>query len=211
MVEKITINLKTNKMRYLFLFLPLFSFAQDVVKDTVYIQKQGNIYYIIQQTTLSDSTVTGSKQILGDSATAIQSLVTDAERQSNTLAIHAKPLITKGKTVQRINYYNDLHVQISGKPVYFTTAQRDTAKFLGNWNLNFNGEIILGEIQLNNNNRLIFNPDNGKVYTISSNLLLSTFTNQITFSFNNIKYDLYKFANGKFSTIDGDVKLIKKE
>ena len=198
-------------MRYLFLFLPLFSFAQDVVKDTVYIQKQGNIYYIIQQTTLSDSTVTGSKQILGDSATAIQSLVTDAERQSNTLAIHAKPLITKGKTVQRINYYNDLHQQISGKPVYFTTAQRDTAKFLGDWTLVFNGENILGEIQLNNAKRLIFNPDNGKVYTISTNLLLSTFTNQITFSFNGVRYDLYKFANGKFATVDNDVKLIKKE
>ncbi len=118
-------------MRYVLLFLPLFSFAQDVVKDTVYIQKQGNIYYIIQQTTLSDSTVTGSKQILGDSATAIQSLVTDAERQSNTLAIHAKPIITKGKTVQRINYYNDLHVQISGKPVYFTTAHLKSSNAAG--------------------------------------------------------------------------------
>jgi len=26
-----------------------------------------------------------------------------------------------------------------------------------------------------------------------------------------VRYDLYKFANGKFSTIDGDIKLIKKE
>jgi hypothetical protein len=147
-------------MRYLFLFLPLFSFAQDVVKDTVYIQKQGNIYYIIQQTTLSDSTVTGSKQILGDSATAIQSLVT---------------------------------------------------KFVGDWKLNFNGEIIDGVIELNNNKRLIFNPDNGKVYSISTNLLLSTFTNQVSFAFNGVKYDLYKYADGKFATVDGDVRLIKLE
>lgn len=194
-----------------FLLLPFLALSQDVVTDTVYIQKQGNIYYIVTMTTFSDSTVTGNKQILGDSLTAIQSLVTDAERQSNTLAIHAKPLILKSKTVKRINYYNNLHQQISGRPVYVSTAIRDTTAFLGTWNLNFNGEIILGEIQLNNNNRLIFNPDNGKVYTISSNLLLSTFTNQITFSFNDVKYDLYKFANGKFSTVEGDVKLIKKE
>jgi hypothetical protein len=194
-----------------FLFLPLFSFAQDVVNDTVYIQKQGAIYYIVTMTTFSDSTVTGNKQILGDSLTAINALVTDAERQSNTIAIHAKPLILKAKSVKRINYYNNLHVQISGKPVYTSTAIRDTTAFKGDWNLNFNGEIILGKIELNNNNRLIFNPDNGKVYTISSNLLLSTFTNQVTFSFNGIKYDLYKFADGKFATVDGDVKLIKKE
>jgi hypothetical protein len=195
----------------LFLFLPLFSFAQDVVKDTVYIQKQGNIYYIIQQTTLSDSTITGSKQILGDSATAIQSLVTDAERQSNTIAIHAKPLILKAKSVKRINYYNDLHIQISGKPVYTSTALRDTTAFFGDWKLNFNGEIIDGVIELNVNNRLIFNPDNGKVYSIATNLLLSTFTNQVSFAFNGIKYDLYKYAMGKFATVEGDVKLIKME
>ena len=194
-----------------FLLLPFLALSQDIVSDTVYIQKQGNIYYIVTMTTFSDSTVTGNKQILGDSLTAINTLVTDAERQSNTIAIHAKPLILKGKAVKRINYYNNLHQQISGRPVYTSTAIRDTTAFLGTWNLNFNGEIILGEIQLNNNNRLIFNPDNGKVYTISSNLLLSTFTNQISFSFNGVKYDLYKFANGKFSTVEGDVKLIKKE
>jgi hypothetical protein len=194
-----------------FLFIPFLSFAQDVVTDTVYIQKQGNIYYIVTMTTFSDSTVTGNKQILGDSLTAIGALVTDAERQSNTIAIHAKPLILKAKSVKRINYYNNLHQQISGRPVYASTAIRDTTAFKGDWNLIFNGEIILGQIQLNVNDRLIFNPDNNKVYAISSNLLLSTFTNQITFTFNGIKYDLYKFANGKFATIEGDVKLIKKE
>ena len=199
------------KKIFFFLFLPFLALSQEVVTDTVYIQKQGNIYYIVTMTTFSDSTVTGNKQILGDSLTAINALVTDAERQSNTIAIHAKPLILKSKTVKRINYYNNLHQQISGRAVYVSTAIRDTTAFLGTWNLNFNGEIILGEIQLNNNNRLIFNPDNGKVYTISTNLLLSTFTNQISFSFNGVKYDLYKFANGKFSTVEGDVKLIKKE
>jgi hypothetical protein len=194
-----------------FLLLPFLALSQDVVNDTVYIQKQDSIYFIVTMTTFSDSTVTGNKQILGDSLTAIGALVTDAERQSNTIAIHAKPLILKGKAVKRINYYNSLHLQISGRPVYTSTALRDTTTFLGTWNLNFDGEIILGEIQLNNNNRFIFNPDNGKVYSISTNLLLSTFTNQISFAFNGVRYDLYKFANGKFATVDGEVRLIKKE
>ena len=193
------------------MLIPFLALSQEVVTDTVYIQKQGNIYYLVTMTTFSDSTVTGNKQILGDSLTAIKTLVTDAERQSNTLAIHAKPLILKGKAVKRINYYNNLHLQISGRPVYVSTAIRDSTAFLGDWTLVFNGENILGEIQLNANKRLIFNPDNSKVYTISSNLLLSTFTNQITFSFNGVKYDLYKFANGKFATVDNDIRLIKKQ
>jgi hypothetical protein len=63
-----------------FLLLPFLALSQDVVNDTVYIQKQGDIYYIVTMTTFSDSTVTGNKQILGDSLTAINALVTDAER-----------------------------------------------------------------------------------------------------------------------------------
>ena len=194
-----------------FLLIPFLALSQDVVTDTVYIQKQGNIYYLVTMTTFSDSTVTGNKQILGDSLTAINALVTDAERQSNTLAIHAKPLILKGKAVKRINYYNNLHQQISGRPVYTSTAIRDSTAFLGDWTLVFNGENIPGVIRINANDRYIFNPDKSKVYSITTNLLLSTFTNQITFSFNGVRYDLYKFANGKFATVDNDVRLIKKE
>jgi hypothetical protein len=189
----------------------LFSFAQDIDSDTVYVSKVGVNYYIITETRYTDGNIGYNKVMYGDSLETIKKFVTDAERQSNTIAIHAKPIITKAKSVQRINYYNDLHVQISGKPVYFTTAQRDTAKFIGDWRLNFNGEIIDGVIELNVNKRFIFNPDNGKVYSISTNLLLSTFTNQISFAFNGIKYDLYKYAEGKFATVDGDVRLIKME
>ena len=198
-------------MRYLLFLLPIFSFGQDVVNDTVYIKKQGDLYYIITQTEYSDSTITGNKELLGDSTEAINILIRKAEGQSTTLSLYAKPLILKGKAVKRINYYNNLHLQISGKPVYTSTALRDTLDFLGDWTLIFNGENILGEIQINNANRFIFNPDNGKVYSISTNLLLSTFTNQVSFAFNGVRYDLYKFANGKFATVENDVRLIKKE
>lgn len=198
-------------MKYLLIFLPIFSFAQDVVSDTVYIKKQGDLYYIITQTEYSDSTITGNKELLGDSLQAINTLIRKAEGQSTTLSLYAKPLILKGKAVKRINYYNNLHLQISGRPVYTSTALRDSTAFLGDWTLVFNGENILGEIQINNANRFIFNPDNGKVYSISTNLLLSTFTNQVSFAFNGVKYDLYKFANGKFATVENDVRLIKKE
>jgi hypothetical protein len=40
---------------------------------------------------------------------------------------------------------------------------------------------------------------------------LSTFTNQVSFAFNGVRYDLYKFGNGRFATVDGEVRLIKKE
>jgi len=203
--------LKINKMRYLFLILPLFSFGQQVASDTIFIRKIENTYYQVSQTKYSDNSVIENVQNLGDSINAINTITFDAIRFSNKIAEIARGYILRGKVDRQIKLENDLHVQISGKPVYFTTAQRDTAKFLGDWKLNFNGEIIDGVIELNVNKRLIFNPDNGKVYTISTNLLLSTFTNQISFNFNGVKYDLYKYADGKFATVDGEVRLIKLE
>jgi hypothetical protein len=198
-------------MRYLFLFFPLFSFGQQVVSDTIFIRKIESTYYQVSQTKYSDNSVIENVQNLGDSINAINTITFDAIRFSNKIAEIARGYILRGKVDRQIKLENDLHVQISGKPVYFTTAQRDTAKFIGDWKLNFNGEIIDGVIELNVNKRLIFNPDNGKVYTISTNLLLSTFTNQVSFAFNGIKYDLYKYAEGKFATVDGDVRLIKME
>jgi hypothetical protein len=198
------------KILFLFLF-PSMIYCQDVTSDTIFIRKTNNTYFVVKQTFFTDSSVIETVNNYGDSLAAIKRIVYLAENYSDKIAQIARGYIGRGKINQLIKLENDLHVQISGKPVYTSTAIRDTTAFKGDWNLNFNGEIILGKIELNNNNRLIFNPDNGKVYTISTNLLLSTFTNQITFAFNGIKYDLYKFANGKFATVDGDVKLIKTE
>ena len=198
-------------MKYLLLFFPLFSFGQQVVSDTIFIRKIESTYYQVSQVKYSDNSVIENVQNLGDSINAINFITYDANRFSDKIAEIARGYILRGKVERQIKLENDLHQQISGKPVYFTTAQRDTAKFKGDLKLNFNGEIIDGKIELNVNKRLIFNPDNGKVYTISTNLLLSTFTNQVSFAFNGIKYDLYKYAEGKFATVDGDVRLIKLE
>jgi hypothetical protein len=194
-----------------FILLPLFAYSQEVITDTVYVEKQRNLYYLVSITTFSDSTGNINKQLLGDSLQALQTFVYDAEKQVNAIAIYAAKIITGGKYKKRVQYFSNLHQQVSGKSIYVSTAKRDSTYMVGDWTLVFNGENILGKIQINNANRFIFNPDNGKVYSISTNLLLSTFTNQVSFAFNGVRYDLYKFANGRFATVDGDVRLIKKE
>lgn len=201
----------------LFLILfPCFCFAQGfitptLVKDTSYIVKVQGIYTLVDENIYSTGDTARTKQILGDSASASFFLLSQSENQSNIVADIIFPELNAKENKRKIAEYSRLYNSFNNRNVFAVTAIRDSAQMLGTWVLNFDGEKILGLIQLNNNNRLIFNPDNGKVYTISTNLLLSTFTNQITFSFNGVRYDLYKFANGKFSTIEGDVKLIKKE
>lgn len=198
------------KILFLFLF-PSLIYSQDVISDTIFVRKSNSTYFVVKQTLFTDSSIIETVDNYGDSLSAIKRIVYLADNYSDKIAQIARGYIGRGKINQLIKLENDLHLQISGKPVYTSTALRDTTAFLGDWTLNFNGENILGEIQINNANRLIFNPDNGKVYTISTNLLLSTFTNQISFGFNGVRYDLYKFANGKFATVDNDVRLIKKE
>ena len=198
------------KILFLVLF-PVLIYGQDVISDSIFVRKSNNTYFVVKQTLFTDSSIIESVENYGDSLSAIFRIIFTANNYSNKIAEIARGYIGRGKINQLIKLQNDLHLQISGRPVYTSTALRDSTAFLGDWTLVFNGENILGEIQLNAAKRLIFNPDNGKVYTISTNLLLSTFTNQVSFSFNNVKYDLYKFANGKFATVDNDVRLIKKE
>ena len=198
------------KILFLFLF-PSLIYGQDILSDTIFVRKSNSTYFVVKQRLFTDSSVIETVDNYGDSLAAIKKIVYIANEYSDKIAQIARGYIGRGKINQLIKLQNDLHLQISGKPVYSSTALRDSTAFLGDWTLVFNGENILGEIQINNANRFIFNPDNGKVYSISTNLLLSTFTNQVSFAFNGVRYDLYKFANGKFATVDNDVRLIKKE
>jgi hypothetical protein len=204
------------KNTLLLLFLPCICFAQGfirptLVKDTSYIVKVQGIYTLVDENIYSTGDTARTKQILGDSASASYFLLSQSENQSNIVADIIFPEVNAKENKRKIKEYTRLYNSFNNRNVFAVTAIRDTAEMIGIWNLIFDGEKILGQIQLNVNNRLIFNPDNGKIYTISSNLLLSTFTNQITFSFNDVRYDLYKFANGKFATVDNDVRLIKME
>jgi hypothetical protein len=198
------------KILFLLLF-PSLIHGQEVISDTIFVRKTNNTYFVVKQTFYTDSSIIENVDNYGDSLSAIKRIVYLADDYSYKIAQIARGYIGRGKINQLIKLKNDLHVQISGRPVYTSTAIRDSTAFVGDWRLNFNGEIIDGIIELNVNKRLIFNPDNGKVYSISTNLLLSTFTNQVSFAFNGIKYDLYKYADGKFATVDGDVRLIKLE
>jgi len=196
------------KILFLF-FFPSIIYGQDILSDTIFVRKNNNIYFIVKQTIYTDGSVIESVDNYGDSLSTVKKITAMADNYSDNIAQIARGYINRNKINRLIKLENDLHQQVAGKPVYFSTAIKDSIYYIGDWKLNFNGEIIDGVIELNNNKRLIFNPDNGKVYTISTNLLLSTFTNQISFSFNGVKYDLYKYADGKFATVDGEVRLIK--
>ena len=195
---------------FFFALLPCLATAQSILDDTVYTQRRGNLYYLVTQTMYEDSTVAYNSELLGDSTAALAALTTAAERNSNTLAIHAKPLILGAKQTKRIRLYSDLHQQISGRPVYSTTAARDTTTMVGRWQLNDTpGRIVLAAT-----GRLQFRPDTppaGRTYTITTNLVLRTFANYVGFTVGGEALDLYRVNEKRFSDIAGNWVLRKIE
>jgi hypothetical protein len=185
--------------------------AQTVLSDTVYLEKIGNVYYVTTTVTYENLTQNSNKQLLGDSAIAVSALLNLADFQVNDATYLVRQLITTENTRKRLNYYNSLHQQLTDKPLYTSSAKRDSSQLLGEWVLVIDGDATNGEIKFNVNERLVFNPSKDKSYIITQNLLLATVNNYISFTFNNVKYELYKYADGKFATVDGDVRLIKLE
>ena len=185
--------------------------AQTVLSDTVYLEKIGNIYYITTTVTYDNLTQTSNKQLLGDSAIAVPALLNYADFQVNDATYLVRQLVNTEKTRKRLNYYNNLHQQLTNKPLYTSSAKRDSSQLLGEWVLVIDGNATNGEIKLNTNERLVFNPSKDKSYIITQNLLLATVNNYISFTFNDVKYELYKIADNKYFSVDSSVKLIKKE
>jgi hypothetical protein len=185
--------------------------AQTVLSDTVYLEKIGNIYYITTTVTYDNLTQTSNKQLLGDSAIAVPALLNYADFQVNDAAYLVRQLVNTEKTRKRLNYYNNLHQQLTNKPLYTSSAKRDSSQLLGNWVLVIDGDATNGEIKMNVNERLVFNPSKDKSYIITQNLLLATVNNYISFTFNDVKYELYKISDNKYFSVDSSVKLVKKE
>ena len=184
--------------------------AQTVLSDTVYLEKIGNIYYITTTVTYDNLTQTSNKQLLGDSAIAVPALLNYADFQVNDASYLVRQLINTEKTRKRLNYYNNLHQQLTNTSLYTSSAKRDSFQLSGEWVLTIDGDATNGEIKFNVNERLIFNPSNNKAYLITQNLLLATVNNYISFTFNDVKYELYKIADNKYFSVDSSVKLIKK-
>jgi len=92
---------------------------------------------------------------------------------------------------------------------YNTNEVTDSAQYIGNWRLNIKGQITNGKVKINLNDKFIFDPNLNQ--PITTNLPLIIKSNLIRINVDGVKYLLIKNANGKYSTVDGDVRLIKLE
>jgi hypothetical protein len=92
---------------------------------------------------------------------------------------------------------------------YNTNEVTDSAQYIGNWRLNIKGQITNGKVKINANDKFIFDPNLNQPRT--TNLPLVIKSNLIRINVDGVNYLLIKYANGKFATVDKEVKLIKIE
>ena len=70
-------------MKYLFfIFIPIFSFSQEIKSDTMYLQKEGKNYFIVTEILYLDSTRSITKNLYGDSLQSIERLIYNSEKIS---------------------------------------------------------------------------------------------------------------------------------
>jgi hypothetical protein len=93
--------------------------------------------------------------------------------------------------------------------VFNTNEITDSSFYVGNYRLNINNVITNGKVKINSNEKYVFYPNLNQPRTV--NIPLNVKTNLIIINIDGIKYLLIKYANGKFATVDKEVKLIKIE
>lgn len=199
------------KILVILMLFPAVFFAQDILKDTTYIQGIDGKFYLVNQVIFSDQSEKSNKVLLGDSAQAMQRVVFDAERQVNAIAVHAKEFFNASRFRNKISNAIALHQAAFGKSLFLSTALRDSAQWVGNWRLVLDGAAYDGQIRLNNNQRLIFDPADGRGYTLTQNILLSTFANHVFFTVSGKRYDLYRINEKRLGCLENDSRLIRIE
>ena len=196
---------------FIIAILPAMLIAQESTPDSIYVEKNGNNYYIVKEAKYTDGNIEYSRTLYGDSSATASKFLQDAERQSNAIAIHARQILQAGRNATRIRLYSNLHNDVTGKSIFVATALRDSAQWLGNWRLVLDGVAYDGRIRLNANDRLIFDPADGRGYTLTQNIVLNTFANHVFFVVAGKRYDLYRINEKRLGCLENDSRLIKTE
>ena len=196
-------------MKYLLFLIPFNLCAQDIIWDTLFIDKIGQFYYLTSESKDENETILIKKQLIGDSLSAIEFLIKDAENQSSNMQMQVKFLQQGIRNRRKIQELNQLHQQITGQTIYFSTSKKYQSIYEGEYDLTINKVLVKGQIKINNNGRLIFAPFQEYRTIIANNFVINPLAGQVFFTLGGINYELYRINNNRFMNLDRDVILIK--
>lgn len=196
-------------MKYLLFLFPTIGISQEIVWDTAFIQKVNDSYYLTTETKDENETILIKKQLIGDSVSVIDFLIQDAENQSSNMQMQVKFLQQGIKNRRKIQSLNQLHQDLTGQNIYFSTSKKYHSIYEGEYDLSINKVLVKGEIKMNNNGRLVFAPLQEYRSIIANNFVINPLSGQVFFTVNGVNYELYRINNNRLMNLDRDVILVK--
>lgn len=196
-------------MKYLLFLIPVIGISQEIIWDTTFIQKVNESYYLTTETKDENETIFIKKQLIGDSVSVIDFLIQDAENQSSNMQMQVKFLQQGIKNRRKIQSLNQLHQDLTGQNIYFSTSKKYQSIYEGEYDLTINKVLVKGEIKMNNNGRLVFAPLQEYRSIIANNFVINPLSGQVFFTVNGVNYELYRINNNRLMNLDRDVILVK--
>jgi hypothetical protein len=186
-------------MKYLFLFLPFFSMAQQ----SIFVEKEIISEFNIRENNFIN--VRKSMQVWKDSVMISETYwrCVLSPNDPNTF-----------KVLGDYDDYFNLAIEAwkdipDSTGIYNTNEVTDSAQYIGSWRLNVKGQITNGKVKINANDKFIFDPNLNQPRTI--NLPLNIKTNLIRINVDGVKYLLIKNESGKYISNDNTVRFVKIE
>lgn len=186
-------------MKYLFLFLPLFSMAQQ----SVFVEKEIISEFNIREN--NSINVRKSTQVFKDTI-----LISETYWRCVLKPNDPKAFEVLGDYEDYFNLAIEAWKDIPDTlGIYNTNQVTDSTQYIGSWRLNVNGQITNGKVKINANDKFIFDPNLNQPRT--ENLPLNIKTNLIRINIDGVKYLLLKNANGRYVNVENNVRFVKIE
>lgn len=183
------------------LLITTLSYAQQVSRDTVYLEWRGDKFFEVTETVLDNGQRSVNERPIGDSTQTLQTYLNATEQAFTELAEAAKIMIRKNAIVQSTNKYNTMLFNTFNSDIVTISVNAVKESLVGDFRLKM-PERDIAEVSIDDN--LQINYDNTTLQIIPVG------TNYIQVLADNIIYELYRLDEGQYASIDTQVVLLKQ-
>lgn len=191
-----------NLLTTLVLFITTLSYAQQLTKDTVYLEWRGDKFFEITESVLDNGQRQLNERPIGDTIQTIQYYVENTENAFNGLAEAARIMIQKNAIIQNVNKVNTILSRSFNTDLMTISSNVVSETFKGDYKFKLpDAELIDAKIDENLN--LVYSDNSVKIIPIGYNYIQLNVGDKV--------YELYRLGDGQYASIDVQTVLLKNK
>lgn len=184
------------------LFITTLSYAQQLTKDTVYLEWRGDKFFEITESVLDNGQRQLNERPIGDTIQTIQYYVENTENAFNGLAEAARIMIQKNAIIQNVNKVNTILSRSFNTDLMTITSNVVSETFKGDYKFKLpDAELIDAKVDENLN--LVYSDNSVKIIPIGYNYIQLNVGDKV--------YELYRLGDGQYASIDVQTVLLKNK